>query len=78
MLSSDNLIPGGDYKPLQGEKNLDDLVNDLFSSGKRVIFTMGKGGVGKTTVATNIALKAKRTWRKSAFDNNRPGQSLEL
>lgn len=41
MLSSDNIIPEGDYKPLEGEKNLDDLVDDLFSSGKRVIFTMG-------------------------------------
>ena len=50
MLSSDNIIPEGDYKPLEGEKNLDDLVDDLFSSGKRVIFTMGKGGVGKTTL----------------------------
>ena len=55
MLSSDNIISGGDYKPLEGEKNLDDLVDDLYSSGKRVIFTMGKGGVGKTTTAVNLA-----------------------
>ena len=55
MLSSDNIIPEGDYKPLEGEKNLDDLVDDLFSSGKRVIFTMGKGGVGKTTTSINLA-----------------------
>lgn len=34
MLSSDNIILEGDYKPLEGEKNLDDLVDDLFSSGK--------------------------------------------
>lgn len=64
MLSSDNIIPEGDYKPLEGEKNLDDLVDDLFSSGKRVIFTMGKGGVGKTTIATNIALKLKERGAK--------------
>ncbi len=31
-------------------------MDDLFRSGKRVIFTMGKGGVGKTTLATEIAL----------------------
>jgi len=36
-------------------KNLNDLINDLHTSGKRVIFTMGKGGVGKTTIAGNIA-----------------------
>ncbi|MDR0296337.1 MAG: arsenical pump-driving ATPase [Prevotellaceae bacterium] len=36
-------------------KNLNDLINDLHTFGKRVIFTMGKGGVGKTTIAGNIA-----------------------
>ncbi|MBM7647389.1 arsenite-transporting ATPase [Bacillus ectoiniformans] len=32
------------------------VVDDLSESGKRVIFTMGKGGVGKTTVAAAIAV----------------------
>lgn len=36
-------------------KNLDNLIADLYQSKKRVIFTMGKGGVGKTTVAAAIA-----------------------
>ena len=36
-------------------KNLNDLITDLHTSGKRVIFTMGKGGVGKTTIAGAIA-----------------------
>jgi len=31
-----------------------DVINDLYTSGKKVIFTMGKGGVGKTTVAAAI------------------------
>lgn len=35
---------------------LQDVVDDLYLSGKKVIFTMGKGGVGKTTVAAAIAL----------------------
>lgn len=35
---------------------LKDVIDDLYASGKKVIFTMGKGGVGKTTVATAIAL----------------------
>jgi arsenite-transporting ATPase len=39
----------------QTNHSLDDLINDLYTSGKRVIFTMGKGGVGKTTIAGNIA-----------------------
>lgn len=32
------------------------VIEDLHQSGKKVIFTMGKGGVGKTTVAAAIAL----------------------
>lgn len=35
--------------------SMDDLIDDLYNSGKRVIFTMGKGGVGKTTIAASIA-----------------------
>lgn len=34
---------------------IEDLIEDLYKSGKRVIFTMGKGGVGKTTIAATIA-----------------------
>ncbi|WP_331654426.1 ArsA-related P-loop ATPase [Aminipila sp.] len=32
------------------------IIEDLYSSNKKVIFTMGKGGVGKTTIAAAIAL----------------------
>lgn len=34
---------------------LKDVIDDLYKSGKKVIFTMGKGGVGKTTIAAAIA-----------------------
>lgn len=36
---------------------LQQLVDDLEKAGKGVIMTMGKGGVGKTTVAAAIAVK---------------------
>lgn len=35
---------------------LNDVIEDLYNTGKKVIFTMGKGGVGKTTIAAAIAL----------------------
>ncbi|OAS84058.1 arsenical pump-driving ATPase [Metabacillus litoralis] len=35
---------------------LNDVIDDLSSTNKRIIFTMGKGGVGKTTVASAIAV----------------------
>ncbi|MCQ2010168.1 arsenical pump-driving ATPase [Sporolactobacillus sp. STSJ-5] len=34
---------------------LHDLIDDLLNKKQRVIFTMGKGGVGKTTIARRIA-----------------------
>lgn len=57
MLYSDSLIGEANYNPIAQPRGVDQLVNDLYTSGKRVIFTMGKGGVGKTTLATDIALK---------------------
>jgi arsenite/tail-anchored protein-transporting ATPase len=39
---------------------LSDLVDELERSGKGVIMTMGKGGVGKTTIAAAIALELAR------------------
>jgi arsenite-transporting ATPase len=37
-------------------KQIDALINDIYANEKKVIFTMGKGGVGKTTIAAAIAL----------------------
>lgn len=36
--------------------HLKEVIEDLYHAKKKVIFTMGKGGVGKTTVAAAIAL----------------------
>jgi arsenite/tail-anchored protein-transporting ATPase len=54
----------GDFKTLQCDETwtppefggLDDLIADLSASGRGVIMTMGKGGVGKTTIAAAIAV----------------------
>ena len=35
--------------------SLKDIIDDLYKNKKKVIFTMGKGGVGKTTLASAIA-----------------------
>jgi arsenite-transporting ATPase len=43
---------------------LSELIDDLESSGRGVIMTMGKGGVGKTTLAAAIAAElARRGYR---------------
>ena len=36
--------------------SIGDVIEDIYVSHKKVVFTMGKGGVGKTTVAAAIAL----------------------
>ena len=57
-------------------KSIDDLVNDLYTSGKRVVFTMGKGGVGKTTLATEIALKLIKLGAKVHLTTTDPANHL--
>lgn len=77
MLSADSVAGVADYRPLAGEKTLDDLVYDLYTSDKRVIFTMGKGGVGKTTVATRIALGLKDLGAKVHLTTTDPANHID-
>ena len=70
MLYDDNLTDNADYQRITDAKGIDELVNDLYQSGKRVVFTMGKGGVGKTTLATEIALKLTKTGCKGASNHH--------
>ena len=57
---------------------LNDVVDDLFRSGKRVIFTMGKGGVGKTTVAAGIALGLSKRGKKVHLTTTDPAAHLKF
>ena len=76
MLYSDSLSSEVNYKPIVAPKGVDELVNDLYTSGKRVIFTMGKGGVGKTTLATEIALKLTKLGAKVQLTTTDPANHL--
>ena len=56
MLNADVTIKNEVPNLEKGNFNtIDNVIEDLYKTGKRVIFTMGKGGVGKTTIAGNIA-----------------------
>ena len=76
MLYSDSLSNEVNYKPVVAPKDVDEMVDDLYTSGKRVIFTMGKGGVGKTTLATEIALKLTKLGAKVHLTTTDPANHL--
>jgi len=58
-------------------KHLDDLIDDIYTVGKRVIFTMGKGGVGKTTIAAAIAVALARKGVKVHLTSTDPANHLK-
>lgn len=53
---------GGDAlrDALRGFASFDDLVDTLSATGHGVVMTMGKGGVGKTTLAAQVAISLAR------------------
>ena len=57
---------------------LSDVVDEIEASNKKVIFTMGKGGVGKTPIAAAIALGLHRKGRKVRLATTDPADHLNL
>ena len=57
---------------------LQDLIQDLFKQNKKVIFTMGKGGVGKTTLAAAIALGLAEKGAKVHLTTTDPADHLDF
>lgn len=57
---------------------LSDVVDEIEESNKKVIFTMGKGGVGKTTIAAAIALGLHRKGKKVRLATTDPADHLNL
>jgi len=55
LLTEDDVIKPEKTGKMADFPGVDQLVQDLVDSNKKVIFTMGKGGVGKTTIACAIA-----------------------
>src|SRR6187431_1569617 len=49
-------VPETSFVPTKGLPSLSELIDELAANGRGVILTMGKGGVGKTTVAAAVAV----------------------
>ncbi|MCX6286621.1 MAG: arsenical pump-driving ATPase [Bacteroidetes bacterium] len=64
------------YRLLTNELTAEDLIDDLYHTGKRVVFVMGKGGVGKTTLATKIAIGLAKRGSKVHLTTTDPANHL--
>jgi len=58
--------------------NLDDVVSDFVKNNRKVIFTMGKGGVGKTTIASSVALKLSKLGKKVHLATTDPADHIKF
>lgn len=77
FLSGDNYERTNTYSKALNLKHLDVLIEDICTTGKRVIFTMGKGGVGKTTIAATIALALTRKGVKVHLASTDPADQIK-
>lgn len=58
--------------------NLYDIVSDFVKNNRKVIFTMGKGGVGKTTIASSVALKLSKLGKKVHLATTDPADHIKF
>ncbi len=58
--------------------SLEELIPDMTRAGRGVILTMGKGGVGKTTIATWIALNLAQRGHMVHLSTTDPAAHLDL
>lgn len=77
FFTSDNYAPVTAPTAQVDLKPMGILIGDLSASGKKVIFVMGKGGVGKTTVAASIALALAQQGTKVHLTSTDPADHLQ-
>ncbi|HEX3076650.1 MAG TPA: arsenical pump-driving ATPase [Lachnospiraceae bacterium] len=77
LLTKDNYVVHTEKLDAVTIPGLKNVIDDLHQSGKKVIFTMGKGGVGKTTVAAAIALGLSAKGKKVHLTTTDPAAHLK-
>jgi arsenite-transporting ATPase len=70
--------PAANGEPPLSAGRLDQLVNHLASAGRGLIMVMGKGGVGKTTIAAAIALGLLRRGHAVHLSTTDPAAHLAI
>lgn len=77
MLKEDNPIIVDDILDNENSPSINDIIEDFYNTDKKVIFTMGKGGVGKTTVASAIALGLAKKGAKVHLTTTDPANHIK-
>ncbi len=78
MLRTDHLEDAQAAVRAREGHRLSDLVDDLVRQRRKVIFTMGKGGVGKTTIAAAIALALAKRGERVHLATTDPAAHLKF
>ena len=78
LFKSNNIKYNDEKLTIDNIQNLEDVIEDLYKSNKKVIFTMGKGGVGKTTIAATIAQELARKGEKVHLTTTDPASHLKF
>lgn len=78
LLTQDNYNVREEKIQSQLIPQLTDVIDDLYNTRKKVIFTMGKGGVGKTTIAAAIAMGLSARGKKVHLTTTDPAAHLKF
>lgn len=77
LLVEDRYVVSQEKLKATSVPKLKDVVDDLARSNKKIIFTMGKGGVGKTTIAASIAMGLAERGKKVHLTTTDPAAHLK-
>ncbi|WP_252229585.1 arsenical pump-driving ATPase [Clostridium sp. ZBS15] len=78
LLKDNSIVIDNEILNVTEIPKLNSIIEDLYKNDKKVIFTMGKGGVGKTTIAAAIALGLSKKGKKVHLTTTDPAGHLKF